>query len=202
MIIDSTPPRILGQFKITPSEMMFVQYLPVRMPRVGWRIPPNMRCFKPLLDVADMDVADDDYVYLTARHLWVTPENMGNRPGWHADGFGTEDLNYIWSDRAPTEFAIQRFDVREGCEESMADMASQALPSCIETYGENTILMLRANNVHQVPIYTTWPGYRTFVKISVSKARYNLAGNAHNYMFDYVWDMVPRGASRNHPSQP
>lgn len=30
--------------------------------------------------------------------------------------------------------------------------------------------------------------------------RYNLAGNSHNYLFDYKWDMHPRAKTRNDPA--
>ncbi|MBZ5864318.1 hypothetical protein LAG72_24625, partial [Escherichia coli] len=48
----------------------------------------------------------DSFVYLSVKILHVTPDAPGNRPGWHSDGFLTNDLNYIWADRNPTEFFI------------------------------------------------------------------------------------------------
>ena len=35
-------------------------------------------------------------------------------------------------------------------------------------------------------------GFRTFIKITVSKNQFRLKGNAHNYLFDYDWEMIPR----------
>lgn len=197
-------PLVVGSYFIAPSEMMFVQYMPIRMPGYvsagEFRIPPHLRCFQPLVDALKLqeELEPDDYVYLTAKHLWVSPANMGNRPGWHSDGFGTDDVNYIWSDCFPTEFCLQPFELSEDCDLSMAQMAVQARDENIRTFGANMFLRLDSGVVHRVPAEAE-EGYRTFVKLSVSKSRYNLAGNAHNYLFDYDWDMAARGADRNHP---
>ncbi|MNC81348.1 hypothetical protein D3C75_1344520 [compost metagenome] len=53
-------------------------------------------------------------------------------------------------------------------------------------------------NVHRQPV--AGEGFRTFLKFSVSKNRYNLQGNSHNYLIDYDWEMVTRGEIRNHPT--
>ena len=105
-------PEDLGCVDISPVEMMFWMYCPVSTPKETTVLPPNLRQFDPILDrvcARDTDRYADGYVYLTAKTLWVSGDNIGNRPGWHSDGFGTDDVNYIWYDRAPTEFISDNF---------------------------------------------------------------------------------------------
>jgi hypothetical protein len=192
---------VMGYFKLVPEEMCFVQYLPIAFPTEqfsGVRIPQNLKWCEPLVNMC-MQQTFDKYIYLTVKHLYVTPSNMGNRPGWHSDGFGTDDINYIWCDNYPTEFCIQDFNLSEDCDASLKEMEQQAKVENVKTYGENTLLRLDKYNIHRTPVIGE--GYRTFVKISVSKDRYNLKGNAHNCLFDYDWEMVLRSDSRNHPSK-
>jgi hypothetical protein len=209
-----SPPADLGRFDIQTPEMMFVQYMPIAMPTCpdpapgGWsngtslRVPPHLTCFMPLIGAVFNDgmTSHDQYVYLTAKRLYVSPDHPFNRPGWHIDGFGTGDLNYVWSDHAPTEFCIQPFDLSDDCDESMAQMEAQARRDRIYTYQTHRLLRLDNTVVHRAARRPE-PGYRTFVKISISHDRYNLEGNAHNYLFDYDWPMVPRNEARNHPSR-
>lgn len=196
-------PEGVDNIKVTPSEMCFVQYLPIALPASEGqgdevRIPKNLEwCWKLVLPCIKLTL--DDYIYLTVKHLYVTPNNMGNRPGWHSDGFGTEDINYIWCDKFPTEFCVQDFTISEDCDTSLKEMEEQAQDCNIITYPENTLLRLDKYNIHRTPIMGE--GYRTFVKVSVSKNRYNLQGNSHNYLFDYDWPLVLRSDTRNHPTK-
>ena len=200
-------PICLGQFDLAEPEMMFIQYMPIVMPPADrwWdieaRIPKNVAFVAPLIHAIEDDIiaAAPSFVYLTVKSLYVTAETMA-RPGWHTDGFGTDDLNFIWSDTCPTEFCIQPFDLSDDCDTSLRQMEEQARPENIRTYGEKMLLKLDSTVVHRVPANAP-AGFRTFVKISISKDRYNLKGNAHNYKFDYDWPMFPRGDSRNHPAQ-
>lgn len=197
-------PKVVGNdLVLDPQEMCFVQYLPIAFPKsqgqgAGVYVPENLKWCWPIIHLCMSNTAES-YIYLTVKHLYVTPSNMGNRPGWHSDGFGTDDINYIWCDKYPTEFCIQDFDITEDCETSLKEMQSQAKVMNVKTYGENNLLRLDKYNIHRTPV--CGEGYRTFVKVSVSKDRYNLKGNAHNYLFDYDWDMVVRSDSRNHPSK-
>jgi hypothetical protein len=166
------------------------------------RIPKNLEWYRPLVNAIPMfeSTSSWNYVYLTAKHLYVTPENLGNRPGWHSEGFGSNDINYIWSDSYPTEFCVQPFDLSDHHELSMIQMSVQANITNIKTYGEKTLLRLDPSVIHRVPENAS-SGYRTFVKISCSDSKYNLKGNAHNYLFDYDWEMFERDDSRNHLSK-
>jgi hypothetical protein len=196
----SHEPFVLGSYEIDCRELMFVQYMPLAMPYQSPRIPPNLRCFLPLVEaVVNLGRRGNTYIYLTAKRLFVGPNCLGNRPGWHTDGFGTDDINYIWCDSLPTEFCVnQHFNLSDAHEASMRQMEDQAKPENIKTYPVGSLLRLDSAVVHRCARPVT-EGYRTFVKISVSRERYNLVGNAHNYLFDYDWPMVERQAGRNHP---
>lgn len=191
-------PKVLGEFDIEPSEFCYVQYLPIVLPgSVYWQLPANLEWVRPLLSYVEAGV--EDYVYVTAKHIFVSGSDCGNRPGWHSDGFGTDDLNYIWCDRSPTEFAIQPFKLSADCEASMQEMEDQFIHGTEVVYPAKTLLLLDQGVIHRTPTRCE-PGYRTFVKISISKHRYNLKGNAHNHLLNYDWPMVERSVERNHPT--
>lgn len=196
----SRHPEILGQFKINCPEMLLVQYMPIAMPGTDIRVPAHLHCFMSLIDaVIDTLTHSNDYVYLTAKCMYIADGCTPNRPGWHIDGFGTDDLNYIWADSMPTEFCVgQSFTLSDDHHLSLLEMEQQVRPENITTYPINSLIKLDSTIVHRLaPKYE--PGMRTFCKISVSQHQYNLKGNAHNYLFNYHWDMVERTAERNHP---
>lgn len=192
-------PKVIGEVNIEPKELCFTMYMPIKLPGSTFtKVPENYQAYRPLIRTALRDEfmfsenPIDKYVYLTAKRLWVEPSAIGGRPGWHTDGFGTDDINYIWCDTMPTEFCIQPFDLSEDHNESMRQMEEQAKPENIITYAPKTLLRLDSKVVHRCPTTVT-PGYRTFVRISISKDKYNMEGNAHNHLLDYDWEMQPRG---------
>ena len=199
------PPIVLSDYiNIEAEEMCFVQYLPIKMSnqeKLGneIKIPKNLLWIKPLISFIEKDIEECHYLYISVKHIYVVPENMGNRPGWHSDGFKTNDINYIWTDKFPTEFCIQNFNINQNCATSMIEMQNQVIEKNIKTYGEKSFLKLDQYNIHRSP--QAGSDYRTFIKISLSKDRYNLKGNAHNYLFDYEWNMKKRMTERNHPHQ-
>lgn len=194
-------PTDMGLIDISPVEMMFWMYCPISTPSSGFRLPDNLQQFAPIISAVyndDYDIFDSSYVYLTAKTLWVSGDYIGNRPGWHSDGFGTNDLNYIWSDRAPTQFFEGQFQLPYGCDDAMAEMERQSQDKDIITYPDKHLLRLDPSVIHRCPVGFD-AGMRTFVKVSISKDRYNLEGNSINHKLGEVWPMVPRGAERNHP---
>lgn len=207
MIYGATP-EDLGLMDLAPVEFMYWLYCPIWTPREGLTLPPNLRQFEPLVRASclrEQAGALATYGYLTAKTLWVSGDYTGNRPGWHTDGFGTEDINYIWSDRAPTEFYNgTEFDLADDCADAMAEMERRAIGGgerWITTYPDKHLLRLTPAVVHRPPVGFA-PGMRTFFKLSISKDRYNLEGNSINHGLTERWPMVPRGLERNHPSAP
>ncbi len=200
-------PTPLGNFEIKLTEMMFYQYLPIKMPcNYIVCIDERLMCFEDLLDTTmydfvlkfGMEALKDSYVYLTAKHLYQAPNQSFNRMGYHSDGFLTDDINYIWCDKNPTIFNTTAFDLSQDDMISLQEMEDQALPSNEVTFGENELLRLNQFNIHKVAPDSTG-GMRAFVKVSFSKDKYNLVGNSHNYTFDYDWEMKERMTTRNIP---
>jgi len=194
-------PLDYGQFNITCPEMMTYLYLPVSMPGSHEvRRPERLAFCDPILEevmaVLKADYDDTDHVYLTAKRQYVQPGYIGNRPGWHADGFGTDDLNFIWYDRDPTLFCVQKFYLSPCHKKSMEEMEEQVNARNVLTYPCRQLLKLDQSVIHATadPIDE---GMRTFIKVSVSKHRYDMEGNSHNYLFDYDWQMYKRDHTRN-----
>lgn len=194
------------------DEMMFWMYCPISMPgKAHYVCEAQLRQFAPLINACrdyDPERFEANYVYVTAKTLWVEGNFIGNRPGWHTDGFGTDDVNYIWSDRAPTEFYSQEelVEISDDCDESMDQMRhlfEEVNWKCphypVETYPDKHLLRLDATVMHRCPVVFE-PGIRTFFKLSLSKDRYNLKGNAVNYLLpESNWPLVDRDEKRNHP---
>jgi hypothetical protein len=206
------PPKDLGLIDLSPSEMMFWMYLPISVPgSIAHYIPDNLRHFMPIVSEVRWDDPErfkDSYVYLTAKTLWVEGGYIGNRPGWHIDGYGTDDLNYIWSDRAPTVFLTQqnRWMLSNDCDESLRQMAkigryAEAFDHVgLRTYPDKHLMRLDATVLHRSPT-SFEAGMRTFVKVSLSRDQYNLKGNSVNHLLPTThWPLVERQEVRNNPS--
>lgn len=184
---------------LNPAEFCFIQYMPIKMAGIGSvSIPEHIMWIKPLVSRIGFGIGD--YVYATVKYAWVDKDSCANRPGWHSDGFMTDDINYIWYNSIPTEFCVQEFDITQNCDLSLCEMESQAMEENIIIHPCNSLIRLDQSVVHRVA-KCQHGCYRAFVKISVSKNQYNLIGNAHNYLFDYEWVMQERSISRNHPTK-
>lgn len=203
-------PIDLGLVDMSPKEMMFWLYCPVKDDAASEElvIPANLEQFIPLFErIAEAGFGHslmDRYVYITAKTLWVTPDNPGNRPGWHSDGFMTDDLNFIWSDSNPTVFWEPPMDewvhFTQHHTDSLQEMENRCEPDVKNhvTYPNKHLLLLDETVIHKVaPVVK--PGVRTFVKISVSRHKYNLVGNSINHELDLDWTYDERQEERNHP---
>lgn len=206
MIKYGSAPKEIGRFYPEVGEMMFYLYLPVTIP--GWgtypRLPKRLEIYRELIKAASDDYCtlpdceSEPLVYLTAKTMFVTPEQPGNRPGWHCDGFGSGgDINYIWCDKNPTEFLIGNdFEIGTDDAKSMRQMEELAMGQVRTIYKPNTLLRLDEGVIHQVGrVLET--GVRSFVKVTFSRHRFAKKGNSHNHLFDYDWDMGERSTERN-----
>lgn len=205
MSVYGLPPNRLGSFDLEWDEYMHFMYLPVVMPGIAdVRLPERIRFVQPLIDKVwrCFGWKPSDHVYVTVKRGFATPGNPLNRPGWHADGFGSDDANFIWTDRYPTLFAEQDFvGISDDHILSIEQFSEQLQPERIRTYPDRTLLALDSRVVHAAPEIPAPGGERGFVKISVSPNRYNLRGNSHNYLFDYAWKMWSREELRNDPAR-
>jgi hypothetical protein len=205
------------------EEYMSYQYLPIQIPEfvpeewelearemrptadphLHYRIPANLAFAKPLIDDAiAREHAEHghwwSHLYVTAKHGFATPGNPLNRPGWHADGFGTSDVNIVWVDRYATEFAVQPFEnITEDDQASLKQFDYQIDSARIRTYTDGLAMRLDPFVVHAAPTIPAPGGDRRFFKLSFATTRYNLRGNAHNHAFTYSWPMHDRQAARN-----
>ncbi len=200
-------PKALGSFEVECAEMMFYQYLPIKLAnQVHPFYEPRLKCFDKLIGAICCDFIGEfgldnyvnSYVYLTAKYQYQMPNYSYNRMGWHSDGFLTDDINYIWCDKYPTIFNKTEFNLTLDDLISMEEMEKQALPYNDVTFNENELLRLNQFNIHKVaPVKDT--GMRAFLKVSISKDKYDLIGNSHNYLLDYNWEMKLRKSERNIP---
>jgi hypothetical protein len=199
------PPVDLGLIDISPKEMMFWLYCPVKLPgRFPVTLPENLSQFFGFFPSIYEDCRDrwwDSYVYITAKTLFVTADNPGNRPGWHSDGFMTDDLNYIWSDANGTLFwePENRVSFVQDHMASLDEMQAAAHVGPHVTYADKHLLRLDQSVIHRVADVKI-PRVRSFVKISVSKDRYDLVGNSINHELAPDWTYVDRQAERNAPA--
>ena len=190
-------PRDLGLIDVCSPEMKYYLYLPVMIPGSDLQVPKRLGSLGPLLDrVIESEETRGKYVYITAKTMFVSQGCSGNRPGWHADGYGSGgDINFIWYDMNPTEFAVHPFfSIPEDDTESMKAFESQAI--CTATFPVKHLLRLDESVIHRTSPLTT-PGVRTFVKITVSEHRFARLGNSHNYELDYDWKLTDRSNERN-----
>lgn len=206
-------PFDLGKIDLDVKEMMFWQYCPVKLlDHFNFIVPDNLQQFQPILDAVREDFLMyqdelewyENYVYLTAKRMWSTQENPGNRPGWHSDGFLTDDLNYIWYDGNPTIFYFEPgklFSFTKDHNLSLPEMDAvcEGNKHNYVTYPNKTLLCLTENVLHKVDTNIE-PGFRTFVKVSVSKDKYNLEGNSINHVLNPDWKYIKRNETRNNPS--
>ena len=206
MTLYGTLPDDLGLIDLSPEEMMCWLYLPISLAKsTRFEIPPNLTAFKPIIwavidSLSGTDV-HNNYIYITAKTLYVTPENSGNRPGWHSDGFMTEDINYIWSDSSPTVFwkADKPITLPQDHIKSMEAMTAADNTGSQVTFADKHLLRLDQRHIHKVGERTT-SGMRTFVKVSVSKHLYAHVGNSINHALSYPLPSVQRSAERNCPA--
>lgn len=202
------PPQLIDVFDLSQywDEFMHYMYLPIYMIEGdGFQLPERLSFAAPLIEAAVQEEVRRgngwNYVYLTARRGFATPGNPLNRPGWHADGFGTEDVNYVWTDRFPTLFAIQEFtDISTSHVESAKQFEEQIRPENVATYPDKWLMRLTSDVIHSAPEIPAPGGLRSFLKISFSDSKYNLRGNSHNYLIDYDWRMYSREEVRNDPA--
>lgn len=200
-------PKDMGIFYPSPFEMFFYQDMPIKMAsETTITMEDRLRPFDRIVGAACCDFVGHrgldefvtSYVYISAKRMFVSKDSGFNRPGWHTDGFGSDDINYVWSDRFPTVFNTSDFNLPEDDSTSMKAMEDQADPENDFQFPEFHLLRLDQFCVHKVAEVTS-PCIRAFVKVSISRSKYDLAGNTHNHLLDYDWPLRERHLTRNVP---
>lgn len=208
----STEPVIVvnGNYPTIVREFCFYQDMPIKLAG-SYDVQLERRLNEPLMTLLGNAWLDfrrlrgdrtllDQYVYLSVKRLPQQPGRPFTRPGWHCDGFRTDDITYLWSDNTPTEFSRSNFDLLGDEHTSMARMEEQALPEDTYTLPDRSLIRMDARCVHR-PGMPAVAGVRTLVKLTFSRDRFDLEGNTHNYELDYDWPMRPRSAERNVPQE-
>lgn len=202
-------PIQIKEVEIDNSEMYFYQYLPIKFKDdYQLAIPQQLNRLKMLILLAIDDFQKEFgsavgyYIYVTAKCQYVKRGDNINRPGWHSDGFLTEDINYIWSDSLPTEYVEGEFhNIPQNHEESLELFKIIGYENEVKKCLPNVLYRLDESVIHRCAMNNQDPFLRHFVKISFSKEKYNLIGNSHNYLMKYNWAMKPRELNRNHPNK-
>lgn len=200
-------PVVIGEYKVDCKEMMFYQYLPIKLSGIDfWQTEQRLFCFWEVIGEScddfiktfGLDKFKESYIYLTAKYMYQESGCSYNREGYHSDGFMTDDINYIWSDKNPTTFNTSRFNLTLDDSISLIEMDSQADVNNDIKFENNTLLRLNQFNIHKVS-FSEESGMRTFIKVSFSKDKYDLIGNSVNYLLDYDWNYKARKIDRNIP---
>ncbi len=200
-LVGDLPKVILENVRLDVEEVAYYLYLPISLPGTSAvELPDALGPYGYLVALVRKDEPErfkNEYVYLTVKRMIVGPGITPNRPGWHCDGFGTDDLNYVWYDCVPSVFNSTRLLISSDHLESLKELEEKVREANNQTYEERSLLKLTPSCVHRVNDVTR-EQMRTFVKISVSKNRYNLRGNSINPAFER-WTMHERALVRNDP---
>lgn len=189
------------------EEVGYCLYMPISVPGRTLVMPMHRPDIRPCEEIV-LRAYDDDphffdmcYVYLTFKRMIVGPTVTPNRPGWHADGFGTDDINYVWSDCVGTIFNVGDFNITPNDHvKSLEEFEQQAKLENSVIYPDKTLLRLDPYVVHKVQLADK-EQMRTFVKISVSRHPYNLKGNSTNPFLATGFRMFDRALVRNDPTK-
>lgn len=205
--------------------------LPVHMPNQGIRVPATLpQIFSKIIhciiahEQQRYGDAYDHYVYVTIDQKYVEAGKTGRRAGAHSDAYierdnrqiditescgdvienevGEVSHTYVVYDRTPTEFFRAKFPLKKvDCESSLKTFDEIAEQAEVVTYPSYHILKMDPYVVHRSAVAKE-SGYRTFMKVSVSRKRYAREGNTRNPLFHYdqKWKFKGRDEdNRNHP---
>ena len=209
----STPGRVAA-FTNPVSEFMFYQDMLVHKAPAGAqlssrcrpRLPTRLKGLTGIIrqcwdyNENELDNSPRTYTYLSVKRLPIGPGNSFSRPGWHIDGFLSEDVTFIYSDIFPTLYSTSDFSLTRDHAISMAEMAVQAKETDVVEMPANELVHIDLHCVHRVnvpPVAHT----RTFLKVVLSHRPFNLEGNAVNPECLPPWSFVPRAVSRNGDSR-
>ena len=148
------------------------------------------------------DLYDEEWkynCYLTLKHEYVNPGSLGNRPGWHIDGFKSDQINFIWFDGLPTEVALGEFTLTNDHDISMVEMNRQAKKKHKVYLESKTVYDMDKELVHRPVINLSEEAIlRTFIKLTFTKETFNCIHNAWNYKLPHIKGYMSPKQSRNH----
>lgn len=184
--------------------------MPIKFPGSHeYRLPAELKALAPLLHkVIDFEYAVNGdevlerYCYLTIDQGVVPAGMMQRNEGCHTDGFQgaritpklRSDRSYVVSNTLPTVFYLQPFAVGHldpARHNFFLDFDRQAKEENTWRPAPFEVVLMDAFSVHRGE-KAARDTFRTFVRLSYTVRVFDRLGNAHNPMFDYAWEMVPR----------
>lgn len=209
LVHSEIPNGVVANYSVSELEYCNIVYMCIKQTGCSeYQIPDNL---EPLVSQVISDIYElneklyeDDwtkYCYLTIKKMYVQPNTLGNREGFHIDGFKSDQENFIWSDCAetPTEVAIGNFLLSNDHDKSLVEMNIQATKCFKYQLSPNTLYEMDQNCVHRPTANNTNKAVlRTFIKITYSKELFNCFGNAWNYKLPYIKPHKNRNEHRNH----
>lgn len=208
-VYSNIPVGIKAEYDVSELEYCNIVYMCIKQAGCSeYQIPSNL---EPIVNQVIGDIYklnenlyDDDwtkYCYLTIKKMYVQPNTLGNREGFHIDGFKSDQENFIWSDNSaiPTEVAVGGFYLTNDHDKSLLEMHVQSSYMFKHQLDVNTLYELDQTCVHRPTVNNTNKAIlRTFIKITYSKELFNCYGNAWNYKLSHIKPNRNRNEHRNH----
>lgn len=203
------PNGVVSKYGVDSLEYCNIVYMCIKQKGCSeYQIPQNLELLvnQILGDIYQLspELYDNDwtkYCYLTIKKQYITPNSIGNREGWHIDGFKSDQENFIWFDcpATPTEVSLGGFTLTDDCAESLLEMEYQANIMFHHQLKPNVLYEMNQNCVHR-PTYnkTKKSVLRTFIKLTFTDELFNCIGNAWNYKLPHIKPTTPRKEIRNH----
>ena len=208
-IISKKPPCVVANYDVSGLEFCNIVYMCVKQAGSSeYQIPENIRDLieQIIPDIYSLspNLYNDDwtkYCYVTIKKMFIQPHTLGNREGWHIDGFKSDQENFIWSDSdaVPTEVSLGDFELTNDHNKSLTEMLEQSCNNFNLQLESNRLYMLDQECVHRPTLNKTNTSVlRTFIKVTYSKELFNCIGNAWNYKLPDIKPTKQRFNCRNH----
>lgn len=203
------PPCVIASYNVDELEFCNIVYMCIKQAGSSeYQIPENIRLLveQIISDVYSLspNLYDDDwtkYCYITIKKMFIQPQSLGNREGWHIDGFKSDQENFIWSDSdiVPTEVSLGEYNLTNDHNTSLTEMLLQSCDNFNLQLKSNRLYMLDQECVHRPTVNKTNDSVlRTFIKVTYSKELFNCIGNAWNYKLPHIKPNKHRFEHRNH----
>lgn len=186
--------------------------MPIKFPGSDFRLPAELAQLRWLVQrVADLELAvnprryDEFYCYLTVDQGPVRGGVLQREAPCHVDGFqGARwqpkvriNHTYTVTDCLPTAYYVQPFEFT-GLDEARHNFFFEMNNQVARTQSAHAwyaapweLTLMDAYTVHRGAAAEV-DTYRTWCRLSFEVRMFDRLGNAHNPMFRYDWDMVPR----------
>ncbi len=186
--------------------------MPIKFPGSNFRIPKTLeQCYGAIERIAhfeadaNSDCFDEYYCYMTLDQGIVQPDTLQREAPCHVDGFqGTRwnpktriNHSYVVGDAIPTTYYPQPFDfsaldeARHNFFWEMNRIVAATRSAHAWHPQNNEINMIDAYTVHR-GTEAAEQTFRTWMRLSFEVRKFDRLGNAHNPLFAYDWEMVPR----------